>query len=508
MKKSDVINTQSGKVQGYIEDELIIFKGIPYAEPPVGELRLNDPIYKESWEGLLEAFEYGPEVPQSISPLTPRPIPKQDEANCLSLNIWTPGVDEQKRPVMVWIHGGGFTHGSGSRIKVVNLAKRGNIVIVTINYRLGALANLVLSDAPGNIDMLDQITALKWIGQNIKHFGGDPDNITIFGESAGGQSVCILMTMPKAKGLFHRVIAQSGRAMPQGYKFSDRKTATDWLFEELNLKSGDLGAFRKLPVEKITAASAKVQLKATSKGLYLAFGPYIDGENLPEHPFKIIKKGFAKDIDLIIGSNLEEWKLWHMFNPNFKELEENALRRVLTHALKTIGEDENKANLVIETYIKSRQENRLPTKPQDIFDAFITDSRFHIPAVKFAEAHSQHQKNTYMYLFSWQSTLQGGKYGAMHALDIPFVFNTFLNQDVMIIPKRTEETEILSAKMMDAWISFARVGDPNHKNIPKWLPYDVNKRSTIVFDKEIKIWNDPLREERKMWYNMDIWSQF
>jgi len=508
LKKTDIIETEAGTLQGYIDNDILVFNGIPYAEPPIGELRLNAPILKKSWDGVLETLKFGPEVPQPISPITPEPYPKQEEANSLILNIWTPGVDDEKRPVMVWIHGGSFLYGSGSRINVINLARRGNVVLVTINYRLGAFANLVLPNVPGNIDMLDQITALTWIRQNIEFFGGDLENITIFGESAGGQSVCILMAMPKATGLFHRVIAQSGRAMPQGYKLSDRETTTKWLLEELNLKPDDVEKFRKLPTEKIIKASAKIQQKANSKGIYLAFGPYIDGKNLPEHPLKAINKGFAKDIDLIIGTNLEEWKFWHWINPNFKELEANALPRVMKSVLRNLGENENKAEFIINTYKDSREENNLPSKPQDIIDAFITDSRFHIPAVKFAEFHSKYQKNTYMYLFSWQSTVQGGKFGAMHALDIAFVVNRFWDKDYGITPKKSKETEVLSVKMMDAWTSFARTGNPNHKNIPEWPHYDDKRRATIVFDNNIQIWEDPLKKERKMWNDMKIWSQF
>ena len=508
MKKTEIIEIKTGKLQGYINNGISIFKGIPYAEPPIGELRLNAPMLKKSWNGVLEALDFGPEVPQPISAITPRPYPKQDEADSLVLNIWTPEVDDNKRPVMVWIHGGSFLYGSGSRINVINLARQGNAVLVTINYRLGAFANLVLSNVPGNLDMLDQITALKWIRDNIEYFGGDPNNVTIFGESAGGQSLCILMAMPKAMGLFHRVIAQSGRAMPHGYKLSDRKIATKWLLEELNLKKDDLEKLQKLPTERIVNASMKIQEKANSKGIYLAYGPYIDGKNLPEHPLNAINKGFAKDIDLIIGTNLEEWKFWHFINPNFKELEAMALPNLIRRALRNLGEDENKTEFVINTYKESREENNLPAKPQDIIDAFITDSLFHIPAVKFAELHSKYQKNTYMYLFKWQSTIQNGKFGAMHALDIAFIFNRFLDQDFGIIPKKSEETELLSGKMMDAWTSFARIGDPNHKNIPEWPQYDTTKRTTIVFDNNIQIWEDPLSREREMWYGMKIWSQF
>jgi para-nitrobenzyl esterase len=508
MKKTEIIETTTGKIQGYIENSISIFKGIPYAESPIGELRFSEPVLKESWDGILDALEFGPEAPQNISPITPQPYPKQDEANCLSLNIWTPANDEEKRPVMMWIHGGGFNQGSGSRVDVINLTRQCNVVLVTINYRLGPFANIVLPGIPGNIDMLDQITALKWIFNNIKFFGGDPSNITVFGESAGGQSVCILMAIPKAKGLFHRVISQSGRAMPQGYKYSDRKTTTKWLLEELNLKSDDLEGLRKIPAEKILQASGKIRPRATLKGMWLPWGPFIDGNILPEHPLKAIEKGFAKDVELIIGSNREEWKFFYMFNPNYKEIEPDALPRLMKRALKNVGEDEDKVDSIIRIYQKSREENFLLTSPQDILDAFNTDSIFRIPAIKFAEAHSKHQKNTYMYLFSWQSKFRGGIYGAMHGLDIAFVFDRFLDHDRGFNPKRTKETKNLSTRIMDAWTSFARTGNPNHKNIPQWPRYDSENRATIVFDNDIRIWNDPLKKEREMWNNMNIWKDF
>jgi para-nitrobenzyl esterase len=503
MKKTEILSTEAGKIRGYIENNILVFKGIPYAEPPIGDLRFNKPVLKESWDGVFDAFDFGPEVPQPITVLTPRPHPKQDEAHSLVLNIWAPEITDKKQPVMVWIHGGAFTSGSGSRTNVINLAKRGKIVLITINYRLGPLANLVLPNIPANLDMLDQITALKWIKNNIEDFGGDPENVTIFGESAGGQSVCVLMAIPEAKGLFHRVIAQSGRALPQAYKLSDRKRVTEWIFEELNLKTEDIETFRTLPVEEIINASMKAQLTARSNGIYNVFGPTIDGKTLPEHPLKAIMKGVAKDIELIIGSNLEEWKLFNLLNPNFKEINAEKLPNVMKRALQNAGEDENKGDFFINTYIESRKESKLAANPQDIIDAFITDYIFRIPAIKFAEAQSNYQENTYMYLFSWQSKL-----GSIHGLDIPFVFNTLSNQRGWFNIKKSEETETLSKNMMDAWTAFARKRNPSHENIPKWPQYETKKRATIVFDKSIRVWEDPLKKEREMWYKMKIWSQF
>jgi len=214
-------------------------------------------------------------------------------------------------------------------------------------------------------------------------------------------------------------------------------------------------------------------------------------------------KGFAKDIELIIGTNLEEWKLFNLLNPNFKETDENKLPKLIKRVLQIYGLDDSNENLIIETYKESREENKLVSKPQDILDAVFTDYIFRIPAIKFAEAQSNHQKNTYMYLFSWRSKL-----GSIHGLDIPFVFNTLSNRAGWFNPGLTPETEKLSMNMMDAWTSFARSGNPSHKNIPEWPQYDIHNRKTIVFDNLVRIWGDPLKKERELWDKSSLWSPF
>jgi len=408
---------------------------------------------------------------------------------------------------MFWIHGGSFMYGSGTRpvYHGKNLTKSGDVVLVTINYRLGAFANLLLPGATPNVGILDQILALEWVRDNIGKFGGDPENITIFGESAGSVAVCTLMVMPKAKGLFRRAIAQSGAAHPLGFRESVLKYTTDVTLEELNLNSDDLDEFRKLPALDIVKATFRLERKLFSTGAGLSYGPYIDGDLLPQHPLNAIGDGYAKDIELIVGSNLEETKFWHMLFPNFKETELNELPRRLTRSLQGTVEKEYDLDKIINTYEISRKEHKLSYKPQDILDAFDTDLQFHIPAIKFAEAQSKHQKNTYMYLFSWQLP---NIYGAMHGLEIGFVFNRFFNVNSPTIPKKSEETESLSKNMMDSWVSFARIGNPNHDSIPEWPSYDTEKRSTIIFDKKIKVWDDPMRKEREMWYGMNTWSRF
>ena len=507
MKKTEIIKIKSGNLQGYINEGISIFKGIPYAEPPIGELRLNNPKSKKDWDDVLEATEFGPEAPQPYNLNTPLPRPIQSEENCLTLNIWTPANDSEKRPVMVWIHGGAFIYGSSSRrlYDGLHLVQRGNVVVVTINYRLGPFANFFIPGAKANAGMLDQILALEWVKDNIGYFGGDTENVTIFGESAGAFSVCALMVMPKAKGLFNRVIAQSGAAHPLGLRKSVLKRSSEELMSELNLKPDQIDTFRKLPWVDIIKATHRLNRKAASRGIRLSFSPYIDGDTIPHHPLKAINEGYAKDIELIIGSNFEESKFNHLVFPNFKPADLNNLSKRMNGQLRLTIEKDYDLDNIINTYRTSREKNKLPAEPQDILDAFNTDNTFRIPAIKFAEAQSKHQKNTYMYLFSWRLP---NIYGAMHGLEIGFIFNRFFNVDIPTLPKKSEETETLSKNMMDSWIRFARTGNPNHTSIPKWPSYDIENRSTIIFDKEIKIWDDPLKKERKMWFGMNSWSRY
>ena len=465
-------------------------------------------MLKKSWGGVLKVLEFGPVAPQPPPYLDFIPPLIQSEADCLSLNIWTPSCDDKKRPVMFWIHGGSNITGSGLLFNGKNITRRGDIVLVSINYRLGPLGNFYFPNATANIGMLDQIAALEWVKDNIQSFGGDRENITLFGESAGATSIGTILAVSKAKGLFKRAILQSGVPTSHGYNLSKRKKTAELMLKELKLKPDDLEEFRKLPSEKIIEAMIKIRLKThyTDTWNQITFRPWVDGEILPQHPIKALNEGYAKEIELIVGTNLEEWKFWHIFNPNFKELDSTKLFKAIKRDLRAAGEDEQKAAHVINTYKNSREENKLPNKPQDIFDAYTTDLIFHIPSIKLAEAQSKHQKNTYMYLFTWRSLF--GEFGAMHALEIPFIFNTLFNRDTFFLPKKTEETEALSEKMMSSWITFAKTGNPNYKENINWPQYETEKRATMIFDNDIRIAEAPLDKERQMWYGMNMWSQF
>jgi para-nitrobenzyl esterase len=296
--------------------------------------------------------------------------------------------------------------------------------------------------------------------------------------------------MPSAKGLFHRAIPQSGAANKFSYNPVSAIKVYEELIQELGVEKGDIEALRKLPAENFIAP----QIDTTGFRVGgLRVGPVVDKNTLPDHPLDAISKGFAKDIEVFIGSNLDENKLFLMWNPKAFELTEDRLYKTVKAIMRFTKQKESKAKEIIDRYRELRK------TPRDIVDAILTDYTFRIPSIRLAGEQSKYQKNTYMYLFTWQSPLGGGKYGAMHALDLPFVFNLLLEKDVGIFPRKTEETQSLSEQMMDAWIAFARSGNPNHENIPELPPYDKENRATILFDKQVTIDKDPYRNERLVW---------
>ncbi|MFX1427099.1 MAG: carboxylesterase/lipase family protein [Promethearchaeota archaeon] len=490
-----IVETTYGKVRGYSRRGVIKFKGIPYAAPPIGKLRFRPPAPVKPWNDVLDATEYSPiaiQPPSRLEAMFGEPLP-QNEAECLTLNVWTQGLDNNKRPVMFWIHGGGFITGTGATLDGSRLVLRGDIVIVSINYRLGYLGFLYMPDMPdttANAGILDMVAALEWVKENISKFGGDPHNITIFGESAGGMAVSTLLATPSAKGLFHRAIPQSGAANKFSCNPVNAIKVYEELIQKLGVQRGDIEALRKLPAESFVVPQTETT-GFQARGIRV--GPVVDKSTLPVHPQEAISEGFAKDIDVFIGTNLDENKLFLIWDPKAFELTEEGLYKYVNSFMRIANQKESKGKELIERYRELRK------TPRDIADAISTDYTFRIPSIRLAEAQSKYQKNVFMYLFTWQSPLGGGKYGAMHALELAFVFGLFGDKDIGISPARTEETQRLSGQIMDAWIAFARSGNPNHKNIPELPPYDKKNRATILFDKEITIENDPYGNERVAW---------
>jgi para-nitrobenzyl esterase len=487
---SSTITTTSGPIRGEEGDGVVVFRGVRYAAPPMGDLRFKPPTRPTPWDEPADCTRFGPIAPQPTTPFVDEndESPPQSE-DCLFLNVYTPACDAERRPVLFWLHGGGFTLGSGATATYdgTRFATNHDVVVVTINYRLGALGFSHLPDLgkeyqqSGNAGLLDQVLALEWVRDNIAGFGGDPANVTIFGESAGAGSVAALMAMPSAKGLFHKAIAESGsdvvRRMPDW-----AAEVTRQLCEELGRTQRDL---LTVPVDELFAAQQAVGAQArTNAGM--PFAPVVDGDLLPL-PHDRIASGSAASVPLMIGTNLHEAAMFLSFDPTVDELDGAGLVERLEPLLG------DRAAEVASAYLASRPE----ATPRDVLVAALTDRMFRGPAARLAEVQSAHAP-TYVYLFAWATPMMGGRMGACHGLEIPFVFN-LVDRESMLIPPRTPEMEKLSLAMHAAWAEFARTGDPNHAGLPEWLTYQVPDRPTMVFDEECAVVNDPQGEELALW---------
>ncbi|MFX1593415.1 MAG: carboxylesterase/lipase family protein, partial [Promethearchaeota archaeon] len=451
--------------------------------------RFSPPQTKKPWDDVLETIEFGPCAYQGYTPLEDVTGKLQPESeDCLTLNIWTPDIDSKKRPVMFWIHGGGFLFG-GSRTPAYdgsNLAQRGDVVIVTINYRLGAFGYLFIPGITANVGLLDQILALKWVHDNIAKFGGDPNNITIFGESAGAYSVITLTAIPAAKGLFRRIIAQSMPTIDPKVT----KKPTKELMRSLGIKSRDINALRKITPEEIIEAQNEI----TKRG-GLAFRPLIDRETFPVHPLTVFKEGKCKNIDLMMGTNLHEAKLLTSLNPLTRNIKDE---KAIMLYLGMMGINSENARNIIDIYKQARA-GIFSNEPKELLDSIATDLMFRVATLQILEAQSKYQPNTYNYLFTWETPIYNGRLGSCHALELPFIFNTFEDPGMKALVGNAVNTENLCEHMMDAWLSFAHSGNPNHNGIPDWPTYDKKSRSTLLFGKEIKVANALFDKEREAW---------
>jgi len=497
-----IIETTLGPVEGTRCEGHERFRGIPFAAPPVGELRFAAPAPAEAWADVLDATEYSASAHQPESALPGMKVGPQSE-DCLYLNVYTPSADGGRRPVMVWIHGGGFVTGGACQDLYEGgpIVERGDIVLVTINYRLGILGYLDLPELEGasaNAGQLDQIAALEWVRDNIDRFGGDPGNVTIFGESAGGMAVSTLLAMPGARGLFHKAIAQSGAANTCHGRETAGRIADVWL-AELGLTRETAAELRSVAPEEIIQAQLASEAKLVDVRDFLSSSPIVDGETLPENPLSAVRSGAASDIPLLIGTTRDEWRLFEM--PSLmKDLDRDRIAkrigRVISDA-KRVGE-------LIDHYAAARKQD--PSNIEDakfIYSAIQTDRIFRVPAIRLAEAHTEHQPATWMYLFTWASPARRGELGSCHAVEIPFVFGTLDAPGMARFSGAGPEAERLACRTMDAWIAFARSGKPGHPEIPEWTPYETGRRATMQLDDEIELVEAPMDAERAAW---DIFS--
>lgn len=497
--KPAVVKTKSGKIEGTYQDGLYVFKGIPYAAPPVGKLRWLPPQSVKPWNGVRPMKEFGAIAPQNpmVGAIIEQIEQPQDE-DCLFLNIWTPGLDDARRPVMLWIHGGAFIIGSGTELMYMGgkLAAYGDVVLVTINYRLGALGFMNLDvatrgriPAVGNEGLLDQVAAIEWVHENIAAFGGDADNITVFGESAGGMSIGSLMGMPAARGKFPKAILESGAANTVGGLDEAINISKQYL-EVLGLSGNDVEKLRSLSFQQLLSAQQELgnRLREAEHRI-TPFQPVVDGKVIPEMPIKAIRSGSAKGVAVMAGTNLEEWKLFAAMEPGLQNMDEAAMQKRLRGFMPA----ETAAGLV-GAYRDARRKRGEATSPVEILSAIQTDLMFRMPAVSLVEAQRDNNQPAYNYVFTWKSPAMGGLMGACHALEIGFVFGNFDDKFCGTGP----DAEALSRKMQDAWLAFARTGDPGCKSIGKWPLYG-KRRLTMILGKDCHMEEAPYEEERRAW---------
>jgi para-nitrobenzyl esterase len=486
-----VVKTACGALRGSVGDGVNIFTGIPYAAPPFGANRLRPPQPVEPWSGVRDALTVGPMPPQLPYP---RPwdvlIPERGTVgeDCLNLNIWTPGLGSATLPVMVWIPGGMFEAGSGATYDGSRFARDG-VVCVTINYRVGAEGFLYLPEDNANRGLLDQIAALEWVRDNIAAFGGDPGNVTIFGQSAGGMSVGTLLSMPRAERLFRRAIAQSGAAH-QAIPVETAQKVTGELAKRLGLEA-TWEAIAAVPVDCLLQAQTELKADLIAHPDPARWGretlvntmlwqPVIDGDVIPAPPLDCIAAGAGSGIDVMAGSTLDEWNFFLVPNGAIQHI----TPEVLAGAIAAYG-------LPVEKTLSTYRAAHPRASAGELLSAIQGDWYFRIPVLRLADAHAQSIAATYMYEFAWRSPQFHGRLGACHGAEIAFVFDTLGDEtEALAGPCPPQE---LADTMHAAWVAFASNGNPG------WPRYDLARRATMRFDTRSEVVDDPRATERVLW---------
>lgn len=510
--KLAVVETTAGKVRGYIRRGIFTFKGIPYGAPAGGAARFLPPQKPEPWSGVRSCLHYGPVCPQR-----PREGWASDEVawlfqwddgqageDCLRLNVWTPGPGASqtlKRPVMVWLHGGGFEAGSGHELPSYhgeNLARRGDVVVVTVNHRLNVFGHLFLAEydsryaSSGNTGILDLVLALEWVRDNIAQFGGDAGNVTIFGQSGGGGKVNALLAMPAAKGLFHKAIVQSGSALRLGTPDLAAKLAAATL-DELGVSRNGLARLAEIPAQTLVMAGVAARNKVAPRpavirlsdmGRTLGWAPVVDGRDLPRHPFDPDAPQVSAHVPLIAGTVMNEF-VSAMGNPAMEHMSDADLEARARELYP------DRAEKVLAAFRKANP----GAKPLDLFSLMATapvrqaaiDQVERKAALKAAPA--------WNYWFCWKTPVLDGRPRSFHCLELPFVFDNVERCEHMTGGGR--RAQALAARMSEAWIRFARTGDPNHKGIPHWPAWNEAPGATMIFDDVCAVKSHPDGAERE-----------
>jgi para-nitrobenzyl esterase len=501
-----IVSTRAGQVRGRTSDGVSAFLGVSYAAPPVGAGRLRPPRPVEPWTGVRDAFALGPEPPQPQFPrndpsglLFDPAVPGDD---CLNLNIWTPDPGEAGLPVLVWSPGGSFHFSSGGSYDGSRFARDG-VVCVTINWRTGADGFLYLGDGDdgANLGLLDQVAALTWVRDNIAAFGGDPGRVTVFGESAGAMSIGVLLSMPRAEGLFRRAVLQSGAA----HHVVDAHDAArvGARFVEILRVPATRNALADVPIERFLEAQEQVDAEVLSSpdpgrwgpevvASTMPFHPVVDGDVVPAEPIERIAAGAAADVDVLVGTNSDDWRLFPVLGGIIDQVTDEILVGPVgvfgSRSLAAFGLSGDRA---LQVYRAAHPRG----SPGDLLADVLTDWWVRVPAVRLADAHAPAPAGTFMYEFAWPSPAFGGRLGACHALEIPFVFDTLdLGRRQMLGGALGDDPpQQLADSMHAAWVRFAADGDPG------WPRYDIVRRAVMRFGIESSVVEDPYARARTLW---------
>jgi para-nitrobenzyl esterase len=471
-----IVTVREGRLRGQPGDDFVVFRGVPYAAPPVGELRFAPPQPAQLWSGVRDARTDGPIAPQNRSRLAHimGDFAAEQGEDCLSLTVWAPQERRESLPVLVWLHGGAFTTGAGSLSWYAGDAfVRSGLVVVNVNYRLGALGFLhVPGVSPGNLGLLDQVAALRWVRDNIAAFGGDPRRVTVMGQSAGGGSIGALFAMPSAQGLFHRAIMQSAALQRVNPSPESAELAGRTFLKLLGVAADAPQAVRGVPFRDVLAAQGELaRIDKRFADPVTPFRPLLDGRIVTASPVDAARAGAAAAVDIMTGTTREEMAAFYSVDPAVQQADEASVRAEFERLYGGLG---------AERWDQYRR-RRLDRKPQKLLADLYTDWLFRLPSLRFAEAQAHHGRPAYVFDFDWQSP---AGFEACHCLELPFVFDNLPNwpNAPMLAGADPSACAQLARIMQRAWAAFARNGDPNHDEMPPWPRYDLQRRMKMRFD--------------------------